>query len=1476
MGIKLGSKPVIAFKGDHEPVNMAKGNTKVTGWRRELLSGTELSFYNTYKDSVSLSIEGNTKVSDEVYREKTGKTVVIPASEHKKSNADKVLISGNTVQMSDWYGVNGQSSQYQDTKVMGKNLSWVNSFTGTVFKTTPTTNAIDRVIIHNIPIDPTKTYTVTSKRPSNMSLVAFPTTVKVDESLIGHNSMYSHVTSTGIGVQLHTGTIPTGYNYLTLTTGGSFSDSYYPVGEVLTWSEIQVEEGSTATAYEPYKDTVKNGLVLEYNGKNFFNSPQTTSLKDRSGNGNHGTPYGFAYNSTSGSDGDGGIVFDGVDDYIKSDFITCIDYTGKFTVDMVITNYENVTTNGDTIFQNSLSGSNRVGGNLWDNNRVTFGYYDDVSWKGLSGYLDPTRDENHVVFSCSNGELKLVINGEESTTTGSLYVYTGGFYLGKDSAERSKLKATVKRFSVYNRVLSESEIYQNYLAGTSLNMPSPEDPSPVVSNLPAGTYKYTSTDGIYEFTLDEELRGISDVTDKVVFDRASKNGYLSKRIGTYNVDITSIGTLNPTLGLIYASCTIPDKVVGTVGLISEKAKYTTIRKTPYEIYENPGNVCFIGLSTDTLQSMRDKYNNSIVLFARKTSTKTPITFTKVSSSTAPEVPMQFITSEISPDYPAGMYDVEEGNVVSRGKNIINIKDFFSPSSNIYVSFPSENSLLVEGTNQYNRAILRNFNLKKGTTYTLSLYATRLVETNSSSVMLLDKNGKTLYTKLLSNTLSRQFVSFSYTPTIDIDDCQLWLYSNYGTNTLPYVECLYEDIQIEEGSTATPYESHISTKSTTPLLRKVDTVADTYNPLTGEYVQRIGVKVFDGSETWSIGSDNYNNIYRYYSYSLNLGYNRLNDIGLCSHLPRYNSVLDKESLVIGLSNTPVYLFLNKQNFPNILSVNNWMVNQHTNGTPVTIYYQLATPIVTYLEPNLTPLYDVDTYIESDSAIAQPDITVGYELKDGVITSINDITEPHPDYPRVIDGVGEYDEVNDDYNLEVYSGIGGRNLLAYKNFWSYSPTVIFDKENAIVYGSGNWYFGFRDVHLVNDTSYTVSYKSTTTSRFAIYIKNKRTGKAGYAVSHVYGTGTSLKVPSSIADVGVGIYDIQVYFNYGATETFSIEKIKMEQGTQATPWTPAPEDIQYNTPTSNTFKTLHNFPIEMNRVGDIADEYTPPFWGAGYDGDGRNLVANSLLKNVPVGSGSTFIANVEINTQYVISFKYRVLEGSPTGFLAYIYDADNATVNKGFLAPLNDSVSGYTSVAIKETRSMGRPVLRLYSGVSNAQGTTTNVDFYDIKLERGSTPTPWTPSSGEFVQRIGKRIMTGMESFSIMDGYTGHYRFNMGVPVKPNTNIVCSHFKDGNTGLGVNIASVHGSSQMVMFCPSTNLIPSTSKWNDWLTQQYTIGNPVTLYYVLNTPVLSTITGSAIPTFFPVTKVEVFTDGTKPKLQGTARVVDLLETDF
>lgn len=155
---------------------------------------------------------------------------------------------------------------------------------------------------------------------------------------------------------------------------------------------------------------------------------------------------------------------------------------------------------------------------------------------------------------------------------------------------------------------------------------------------------------------------------------------------------------------------------------------------------------------------------------------------------------------------------------------------------------------------------------------------------------------------------------------------------------------FSDIQLEAGSTPTPYEPY--QPGTTATL----TLPETIYGGTVDSVTWVGEKTwefveFDGSETIQVGTDNLTSVYRYYitSYLFPSSYSAAQ--GVCSHLPvgdRSQLNVDREQCILGSTNVYIYLYLDKTDFPDINSVSTWLAAQAAAGTPVQVAYKLATP------------------------------------------------------------------------------------------------------------------------------------------------------------------------------------------------------------------------------------------------------------------------------------------------------------------------------------------------------------------------------------------------------------------------------------------------------------------------------------------------------------------------------------------------------
>lgn len=448
-----------------------------------------------------------------------------------------------------------------------------------------------------------------------------------------------------------------------------------------------------------------------------------------------------------------------------------------------------------------------------------------------------------------------IVNGTFTTPSNSYYIRTNTRVIALDTLQIE--------------MGSTSTAYAPFVP----NSPSPDYPSPVTSNLPAGTYKYTSTDGIYEFTLAEELRGIGSAVDTISFDRVSHAGFVDRNIQK------KVFTTIPEW--IHMSYDYPLYHMTSQALLMKSGKPFIC--THYKTFvgsNNPDHTTTwqAGLGTsfwvrdDSFTSAAemnafcsDQYNAGTPLtyyYQLATPTKTPLTFTKVSSSSAPECPMTFLTNTPSLDYPAQVYDVN-GDLISRGKNLYGANQFYEKLLT-YNTLPANISKVTKDGRECIR-LCNHSVFSSGAN--IKMYADGLFKPNTRYTVTYQclqacvENGGTTYVGLLIGV--RYTDGTTYSKEDKLRD--IWTTVSYTTaanKTIEYIVYFYgtggtptyldvNTLQIEEGITATAFEPDVRTTIPLPKLSKVGTVADSFAPMTGKKQKRISDWVtLDGSKVES--------------------------------------------------------------------------------------------------------------------------------------------------------------------------------------------------------------------------------------------------------------------------------------------------------------------------------------------------------------------------------------------------------------------------------------------------------------------------------------------------------------------------------------------------------------------------------------------------------------------------------------------------
>ena len=219
-------------------------------------------------------------------------------------------------------------------------------------------------------------------------------------------------------------------------------------------------------------------------------------------------------------------------------------------------------------------------------------------------------------------------------------------------------------------------------------------------------------------------------------------------------------------------------------------------------------------------------------------------------------------------------------------------------------------------------------LKPSTTYTLSWNGN-----NRDGKLSLYSNG------VKTNAIDIRWYNSSITFTTSEVENGFSFYTKLSEDSSLSSDMSF-NVQLEEGSVATPYEPYKSITLSTPSnleLRKVGEVQDEVNVMTGEVVERIGEIVLDGSENWTLQTQN--NWQRYLltiEDMINIYDFRNPDRTRCDKL-----VYDKLDVKNSGSYLRVYNRIAIYNNEIVRDVNQF--KQWLLQNPITIQYELATPI-----------------------------------------------------------------------------------------------------------------------------------------------------------------------------------------------------------------------------------------------------------------------------------------------------------------------------------------------------------------------------------------------------------------------------------------------------------------------------------------------------------------------------------------------------
>ena len=172
---------------------------------------------------------------------------------------DLVIIEGDWTNVDIPYFEGMQSVKMPVLTTTGKNLSPINDYETTVCEYANGHQGFNKVLAKNILVNENKEYHLSFTKecedglPTNLgNLMVWFSSIPVSSNIDDHNSVYTHCQNNK------------GKKYAHITMPNIGQGNEY-VGKRVTLTNIQLEEGSVATSYEPYKSnilTVNEDVVL--------------------------------------------------------------------------------------------------------------------------------------------------------------------------------------------------------------------------------------------------------------------------------------------------------------------------------------------------------------------------------------------------------------------------------------------------------------------------------------------------------------------------------------------------------------------------------------------------------------------------------------------------------------------------------------------------------------------------------------------------------------------------------------------------------------------------------------------------------------------------------------------------------------------------------------------------------------------------------------------------------------------------------------------------------------------------------------------------------------------------------------------------------------------------------------------------------------------------------------------------------------
>ena len=313
------------------------------------------------------------------------------------------------------------------------------------------------------------------------------------------------------------------------------------------------------------------------------------------------------------------------------------------------------------------------------------------------------------------------------------------------------------------------------------------------------------------------------------------------------------------------------------------------------------------------------------------------------------------TGDKGPDNPYTLTGVQPASLTVCGKNLLKNGKSTTTINGIAFTVNQDDSITIQGT-ATEKAVLHLMGavLQSGTAYTLSGGAIGWTGA-SLEVEITYANGAIEY-RAVSTKPAYAFV----TRPDAITRVRAYIKVDAGATVNGIT--LYP--QLEFGTAATPYTPY--TGQTVPLpaiapLWGTGDIRDEYDAATGVETRRRKRLVFDGTEAWATRTSGAG----VYGYTLLDVFDAPAAAGVCTHFKFIKNGASGMQTAVCVASASTQKALSV--FTTIATLDDfkaWLAAQVTDGTPVTVLYQLDAPVVTQHGPQRIPTYPGYTNLMMD--------------------------------------------------------------------------------------------------------------------------------------------------------------------------------------------------------------------------------------------------------------------------------------------------------------------------------------------------------------------------------------------------------------------------------------------------------------------------------------------------------------------------------